>query len=154
VPTPKGSAFTSSWTLGALLVEVLRPGGGGGSANPFEAGPRGAPRAARLFAPPRTERGAAALAGGFCVTLIALTAVMSRLNVGVAPGPPLEKVRSGTPEGMEMAGLISVQVSASGSALQTGGAAALGASAGGGAAPRPGAARVSVSASRRRVDAP
>jgi hypothetical protein len=160
VATPKGESFTNTWTLGALVVDVLRPGNPGSQGSPaLEPGPRGAPRAARLLpSAPKTEGGAAALAGAFCVTLIALTAIMSKMSVGVAPGPPLEKVRSGTPETIEMAGLISVNASATGSSVANAAPPFGMSGGGGGAVPRQGAAgnaaRVSVSSSRRRGEAP
>lgn len=116
VGTPKGQQFASTWTLGALMVEVLGTGGLGTAGSPLGshagAAKHAAGGAARMIPrAPASEAGAAAMAAAFCVALIALMAVASHMRVGIVAGPlpHLEKGRSGTPLPdvlVEMQGLL------------------------------------------------
>jgi hypothetical protein len=176
VETHKGVKFTSTWTLGALVVEVLRigsPDRGGPDDGPFgisPAAPAGVAAAGGyLPAAPKTDSGAAALAAAFCIGLIALMSALSRMRVGIigpggGPGDRLEKVRSGTPSDMEMQALLAPGpaiggvggVGGAGLLGEPGGCGGGGGGGGGGlmrdAHTVGGAARVSAQSSRRRGD--
>eukprot|EP00775_Hariotina_reticulata_P010825 gene10826-10982_t len=78
VPTPRGKMVEVNWALGALIVEVLELGG------------RTISRVHNhiLLAPPGSEHGAsdamaAALAAGFCLSMLLLTGVAQYFKVGV-----------------------------------------------------------------------
>jgi len=174
VKTHKGGTFSATWTLGALVVEVLRigsPGGGGPDDGPFGVSARPVPAAAAsgsiMPTAPKTDGGAAGLAAAFCVGLIILMGVLSKMRVGIIGGPgdrnALEKVRSGDSHDMEMQSLLANASTngGGGAAAATGGANLVGVGgvglSGGGALrdalQSGGATRVSAPSSRRRADA-
>lgn len=161
VATPKGGSFSASWTLGALMVEVLGTGDpdapdAADEDKPLAASKRAASK--HLLPPaPRTDAGAAILAAVYCLGLIVLMAMLSKARVGViAPNTErgLDKSRSGND--LEMQGLLAAS---SMNGVGGGGGGGGGAGVGGGGASRShsplqngGTSRVSVGSSRRRLD--